>query len=148
MPRAFKFRLEKLLDLRRLREELARRDLALARKAVDGQNRLLAGLLGVEDEGKRALRSAKEKTIDMVRLRLLEGYLFSLERRIRREYDRLQELVLAELQKRRALTEALKGVRVLERYREKKVRAWRYEVDREERRFLDEVGQNQRSEVG
>lgn len=148
MPRAFKFRLEKLLDLRRLREELARRDLALARKAVDGQNRLLAGLLGEEDEGKRALRSAKEKTIDMVRLRLLEGYLFSLERRIRREYDRLQELVLAELQKRRALTEALKGVRVLERYREKKVRAWRYEVDREERRFLDEVGQNQRSEVG
>lgn len=147
MTRAFTFRLQKLLDLRRLRQELAERELAVAQGAVREQNRLLAGLLGQEEAGKRDLRGMKEKTLDLGRLRLQEGYLLSLERRIRRESGKLQDLSRSELEKRRALVEARKGVRVLELYREKKVAAWKGEVDREERRFLDEVGQRGRSET-
>ena len=142
MPKAFKFRLEQLQDFRQLKKDLAARDLGMARKAVFDQNRLLLGLLGEEDEGKVALRTLKTRSLDLMQVRLQEGYLISVERRIRRGYERLQELVRAETEKRRALTEATKGVRVLERLRERQRKAYAYELGRQEQKFLDEVAQN------
>ncbi len=38
--------------------------------------------------------------------------------------------------------EAHQGVRVLERFRERKVKLHRVELDREERKVLDEIGRN------
>ena len=146
MPKAFAFRLEKLLELRRVREDAARRELALARKAVADQNRVIAGLLRDEDEGKRAMRPLREKSIDVVQVRLHEGFLAGLERRIRREVARRQELATVETQKRIALVEARKGVRVLERFREKQRLIHVKEIDAEERKFLDEVAQRTAAE--
>ena len=77
--------------------------------------------------------------MNIVRLRLQEGYLTSLERRIRSALDRQQALVKVEGEKRQALTEARKAVRVLERYRERQLRAWKVQEDLAERMFLDEV---------
>ena len=142
MPKAFKFRLETLLEVRRLREDLARRDLAVARGKVLEQNRKLQALLSEEEEGKKELRALKQREIDLVRLRLLEGYLNSLERGLRRGFQVLEELVRDEAEKRRALAEAVKGVRVLERLEERQRRAYLYELDRQEQKFLDEVAQN------
>ncbi len=142
MPKAFKFRLEPLLELRRLREGIARRELAEAKRAVMEQNDRLLAILGEEDEGKTALRSMKQRELDVVQLRLHEGYLASLGRKLRREFEELQHRVKRELEKRRAVLEAAKGVKVLERLRERRRRAYLYEIDREEQKFLDEVAQN------
>jgi flagellar export protein FliJ len=139
--KAFSFRLERLLGLRRLREEIAQRDFALAQKAVREQNQVLARLLLEEEGGKAELRSMKAGTLDLVRIRLQEGYLASLERGIRREGEKLQELARVESDRRRALTESRKGVRVLERYRDRQYRTWRTGVDRQEQKDLDEVAQ-------
>jgi flagellar export protein FliJ len=76
------------------------------------------------------------------RLKLADEYLASLGRLLRREQDSMHDLVRVEAERRRQLVEARKGVLVLERFRETKLRAYRREADLEERKFLDEVGQN------
>jgi flagellar protein FliJ len=142
MPKAFKFRFEQVLDLRRVKEDVAMRDFAVAQQAVREQNQKLVRLLSEEDEGKDALRGLKRKSIDLLQLRLQEGYLLGLERRIREAGAKLQELGATESEKRKALVEARKAVRVLEKYRERQLKAYRVEQDRAERKFLDEIAQN------
>jgi flagellar protein FliJ len=142
MAKAFDFRLEKLLDLRRRREEAAQREVASANQAVADRNRIILGLMSDEDEAKAGLRTLQLQAVDVKRLRQTDEYLASLERLLQREYEKLQDLVKVEMQKRRLLAEAHQGVRVLERFRERKVRDWRMVLDREERKVLDEIGQN------
>jgi len=142
MARAFKFRFEQVLGVRRLQEDRATRDLALAQKALREQQLRIAQLLVEEASGKETLRGLKRKTIDVLQLRLQEGYLQGLERKIREAGLKLQDLGRIEAEKRRALAEARRAVKVLEKYRERKLKAYAYEQDRVERIFLDEVAQN------
>jgi flagellar FliJ protein len=139
MARRFEFRLEKLLGVRRSREEAAQRDLDGARKAVFEQNQAILPLLQEKEEGRQALRDLQRKTINVLQVRLQEGCLERLERNLCHEVEKLQELGRVEEEKGQALIEARKGVRILDRFREKKVAAWRLEVEREELKILDEV---------
>lgn len=140
MAKSFQFRLEKVLDVRRLQEKAAQRELAAAQHAVAERNRVILGLMGQEDDAKRELRSLQESAVDVARLRMAGEYAASLERLLQREYETLQARVLVEMQKRQQLTEARKAVRVLEKLREKQARIHRQGVDLDERNFLDELG--------
>lgn len=142
MAKAFEFRLEKLLELRRLQEDAATRELAEARQAVAVRNQVILGLLSEEDRAKGDLRDLQRRAIDVRLLRSASEFVGSLERLLRREYETLQELVKLEIEKRARLTEARKGVRVLERFRDRKLGLHRRESDLEEQRFLDEIGRN------
>jgi len=142
MAKAFEFRLERLLQLRRLEEEAAQRELAAVRQAVEVQNEAILALLAEADQTRQVFRSFQERSIDVGRLRLAGDYLDWVERLLRRERATMQDLEEAEIEKRARLTEALKGVRVLERFRERQLRLWRQDLDLEERKFLDEIGQN------
>jgi flagellar export protein FliJ len=142
MAGKFVFRFEQVLGVRRLKEDQAARDLAIAQQAVREQNLAIARLGAEESQGKDELRGLRQSTLNIVRVRLQEGYLSALERRIRSALDRQQALAKVESEKRRALTEARKEVRVLERYRERQRRAWQVREDLAERKFLDEVSQN------
>jgi flagellar FliJ protein len=142
MSKAFEFRLEKLLELRRLEEEAAQREFAAAQQAVVEHNQAILSLLTREEEGRQDLRRQQERAIDVVRLRMTGEYLEAIGRLLDRGRGVLQDLAKVELENRRRLTEALKGVRVLERFRERQLRRYRQELDLEERKFLDEIGQN------
>jgi len=142
MAKAFEFRLQKVLELRRLEEEAAQREFAAAQQAVVERNRALLALLSAEEQGRQDLRAQQVRAIDVTRLRLAGEYLEAVGRLLDRERTALQDLVKVELEKRRRLTEALKGVRVLERFRERQLRRYRQDLDLEERKFLDEIGQN------
>jgi flagellar protein FliJ len=140
MAKAFQFRLEQLLEVRRLKENAALGELAAAHQAVDERNRILLGLMTEEDQAKQDLRALQERAVDVPRLRLAGEFLVAMERLLKREVETLQNLVMVEIEKRRLLTEARKGVRVLERVREKKERLHRQGLEVEERKFLDEIG--------
>ena len=143
MARAFEFRLEKLLDVRRAKEEAAQRELAAARQAVEVRNAVILDLMNREDDAKSDLRVLQQGgAIDLERLRLSAEFVGAVERQLRREYEALQRLVQAEMEKREKLTQARKDVRVLERNREQKVRLHRQDLDLQERKFLDELGGN------
>ncbi len=139
MARAFRFRLERLLDLRRAKEGAAQRALAEARRAVEEEARRLAELLAEEEQGRRAARELRQGVLDLGALRRQDGYHDAIERRIRTSRERLRELGTIEQEKRQALTEAMKAVKVLERVRERRLAEWTRAEEREERKFLDEV---------
>jgi flagellar FliJ protein len=148
MAKAFTFRLERLLEVRRLREEIARRDWAVAQRELREQKRRVLELLVEEDQGRNAARLIKVKVLNLDQIRLHESYLSGLERRIQDARARFQELLKGEAEKRRLTVEARKRVRVLERFREKKRQAYLYEVGRQEQKFLDEVAQNASRQTG
>jgi len=140
MAKAFRFRLEKVLGVRRLQEAAALRELAAAQNAVADRNGIILGLMSQEDEAKRERRAMQEGTVDLPKLRMAGECLAALERLLQCEYETLQALVIVEIEKRHRLTEARKGVRVLERLREKQERMHRQGLDLDERKFLDELG--------
>jgi flagellar FliJ protein len=143
MAKTFQFRLEKLLDLRRTKEDVAQRELAAARQAVEIRNRVILDLMDREEQAKADLRDVQQAgALHVDRLRLATEFLGALERQLRREYETLQELVKTEIAARERLSQAKKDVRVLEKQREKELGRHRQGVDREERRFLDEIGGN------
>lgn len=142
MAKAFQFRLEQLLGIRRQKEELAQRELAVAQQAVAVRNQSILFLMDQEEQAKNDLRTQQERGIDVGRLKLSDDYLVSLGRLLRREQETLHDLVRTEIERRQQLIEARKGVKVLERFRETKLRRHRQEANLEERKFLDEIGQN------
>jgi flagellar FliJ protein len=140
MAKSFQFRLEKVLDVRRLQEKSAQRELAAAQQAVAERNRIILGLMTKQDDAKKDVRLLQEGAVDVARLRLAGDFAASLERLLQREYETLQAQVLVEIEKRQQLTEARKAVRVMEKLRDKQARQHRQGADLEERKFLDELG--------
>ena len=140
MAKSFQFRLEKVLDVRRLQEKSAQRELAAAQQSVAERNRIILGLMNQQDDARKELRLLQERAVDVARLRLAGDFAASLERLLQREYETLQAQVLVEIEKRQQVTEARKGVRVMEKLRDKQARQHRQGADLEERKFLDELG--------
>ena len=144
MASGFRFRLERFLEVRRAKEDVAQRELAAAARAVQEETRRLTALLAEEEESKRASRELRRGPLDLAALRLQEGYLGAVDRRVRASRERLLELGRVEGEKRRALVEARKAVKVLERFRERKLAEWIQGADREERKVLDEAAHARR----
>ena len=143
MAKTFQFRLEKLLDLRRSKEDVAVRELAAARQAVEVRNHVILDLMDREEQTKADLRDVQQAgALHVDRVRLATDFLGALERQLRREYETLQELVKTEIGARERLSQAKKDVRVLEKQREKELGRYWQGLDREDRRFLDEIGGN------
>src|SRR5262245_13873382 len=140
MAKVFRFRLEQLLELRRVKQDVAERELADAHQAVAECNRSILDLMTREDEARVELRAMQERAVDVGLLRMAGEYLSAMDRMLKREYLKLQELVVVEIEKQRLLTETRKGVRVLERFRDKKALLHRQDLDLEEQKFLDELG--------
>lgn len=143
MPKTFQFRMERLLELRRLREDLKKRELATANRAVAQRQQTILLLLVEENSAKDELKGLKgaDRTLDLAAIRIQEQYRNWIDRQIVQSYRELQELQKGAAEKRAELSEASKGVRVLERLRERKRLEHRYATDRDERKFLDEVAQ-------
>lgn len=140
MARPFRFGLERLLDVRRVREETASRDLALARRAVEEQDGLVRGLRGEADRAREERRALQGRAaIDLLQVRLRDEYQTSLERRLGREARCLEDLGRALEDRRRALLEARKGVKVLERFRERRLLEHERSEGRREQGILDEA---------
>ncbi len=142
MAKVFRFRLDRVLDLRRLHEKMKKKELAQTRAAVTRQQNDMLQLLIRLDQGKGVSRDLRKEKIDMTSLRMQEQHLNGLMRSIRVGYQSLQERTLDERKKLAELAEASKKVRVLERLREKRKAEYMLELGREEQKFLDEVAQN------
>lgn len=143
MPKAFQFRMERLLELRRLQEDLKKRELAAANRAVAQRQQTILLLLVEENAAKDELKELKgaDRALDLTAIRIQEQYRNWLDHQIVQSYRELQDLQRRTAEKRAELSEASKGVRVLERLRERKRSEHRYAMDRDEQKFLDEVAQ-------
>ena len=142
MPRRFSFRLEPVLNYRRVVEDTKKKEFALVKKDIVEQNKKITFLLREEDKVKMEIKEMEKGEIDVVKVRHYISYLNTLNNNIMREIGVLTKLNEKEVAKRRELSEATKGVKVIERIKERRYSEYMYEVGREERKVLDEVGQN------
>jgi len=136
----FRFRLQKLLDLRRAREKAAIQDLGAALSALEALERRLDEL----EAGRRAAFEALAGGVavdgdDRIRTALLMRQIAGLEAGIaagRAAVTRAEENVAAA---RVSLLRCKTDVKAFEQVREKAHAAWNDDERREEMRRLDEV---------
>ncbi|MEW6227797.1 MAG: flagellar export protein FliJ [Bacillota bacterium] len=138
--RKFKFRLQKLLEVRRLGENLRRQELAKARQALDREKSTLARLEEACAEVMQELRAGSEGALDVDRIAICHRYLGLLTRHIEDQRAAVDRLAREEAAKRAAVIAARRERMMIEKLKERAYARYREEVARVEQAFLDEVG--------
>jgi flagellar export protein FliJ len=136
---AFKFRLEAVLRLRaRIKEE---RQWEL-RALYETRHRLEAEIDALEEALRAtgdALAGRDGEFLSVVDLKLVSEYAQLIEQRIKLKAAALAKLDNEIVEKRRELVEALRGLKSLERLRERRAEKFRREQDAAEQKFVDEI---------
>jgi flagellar FliJ protein len=138
----FRFRLERVLDIRKRKEELIRAELAEAKLAREYEETVL---LRLQEDLQRYLddlrRRQKERVLPWEML-WYHLYLDNLKNQIRNQKKRLQELDEKIDQITQRLVKASQDRRVLERLKERQYEEYLLEMERAEQAILDELGLN------
>jgi flagellar FliJ protein len=140
MPRRFAFDLEPVLSVRRIEEDAKKRAFAEASRRVDEQGALIDAIERDQRDARERFARTRAAGVGMMQLRLEEGYLLGLERRLRRESAELVKRLSVREARRVEFVEARRKVRLLEKLRQKRLAEWRRGAEREEQKFLDEAG--------
>lgn len=143
MAKRFAFKLASVLRVKVMREEEAKRDLAFARQAIAEQVRRIESLKMERSDNSLALMKARQNIVDMKFVSDLTAYILYLDNCVVHEEKRLVELRRVEEQKLAALVVAQQERRVLERLKEKKYLDYMLDLDREEQKIMDEIGNRQ-----
>lgn len=147
MPKRFKFKLETALWHRQLIEDEKKRDFGLAQR--DTLTAIRQKEI-IEEERARyqqeLLNKHKEEHIDPNYIMATHTYIYHLNLALTAAEANIAKLKEIEEEKRAALVEATKRKKALERLREKKLKDYMYELDREEQKFLDDIAQSRYAE--
>lgn len=138
--RRFKFRLQKLLEVRQLREDALRQELARAQEAVRREKAVLEKLRAARGAALEGLRANVDGALDVQWIAAYHRYLEFLACRIEEQRAVVDRAVREEALKREALIAARRARKVVEKLRERAYARYREEVSRSEQAFLDEVG--------
>lgn len=138
MPAKFEFRLEPLLEHRRSIEEKKRQDYAVCRRAVDESKGEIDALADAHLWSMRQLVGAAY-TQSAADLRLRDAYLRSLQNAMNREWLRREKLNLALNLARSDLVAASRERRVVEKLKERRLRAFAAEEARRDELEFDEA---------
>ena len=138
MAKKFRFRLEKVLELRRGEADQARASFGEAEYArrkkeeeIEEMQVYYRQLLTADRQGKTSVQSLESQ---WYHARAVQSEIAALE------HQRAQLVEIEEV-KRAELAEAMKKQKILEKLKENKQEAHLREVDREEQNFMDEIAQ-------
>ena len=140
MPK-FRFRLQKVMEVKQHKEEELQRALALTRRALKEEYQIFQTLQSEQNNRFREIESSGVGEVRPVEMRLYSAYLADLAKRITGQQTMIEQLREEEERRRSYLLEASKEKKILEELRDRKYVAFRTEVDRAEQIFLDEVAQ-------
>jgi flagellar FliJ protein len=138
VPAKFDFRLEPLLEHRKSMEETKRRDYAACRRAVDESKGEIGALADAHLRCMKRLAGAA-RTQSGADLRLRDAHLRSLQSAMNREWLQCEELNLACKRARDDLVAASRERRVVEKLKERRLRAFLAEEARRDELELDEA---------
>ncbi|MGE5584717.1 MAG: flagellar export protein FliJ [Bacillota bacterium] len=138
--RRFRFRLQKLLEVRRLKEDTLRQELARTQEALRRGNDVLEKLGAMHGATLEELRASVAGTLDVEWIAACHRYLGFLAHRIEEQQAAVNRLAREEAAKREALVAARRARKVVEKLRERAYARYREEFARAEQAFLDEVG--------
>lgn len=139
-PKRFIYRLEKVLELKRKKEEEEKEKLGklIQEEAHEREvkARLEATLANVQIELRHKQQAG---LLDINDLRFYPQHIKTLENKIKYQELRLQELAIKIVQQRENLLKAAQDRKTYEKHREKTQEAWQAEMDYEEARLIDEL---------
>jgi len=140
LAKRFVFRLEKVLDLRKQKEQEMMRELALAKESLAREERILEELRDRLAASRRELLAKQRGCLDPNEIINYLRYLDQL-----REFIELQTLRVLEAERiveetRELLLQATKEKKIVEKLKENQLKKYKEELMRAEMNFLDEVG--------
>ena len=138
--RAFRFRLERVLQVRRLQEDLQREALWEVQWNLDDARGHLAALQREFASYMKRLRSCRSGKVEAYRVLSYERYVDYLHVAIERQRKLVEGLEAQLEERRRALQEAVRRRQVLESLKERREEDYRRYKNRMLQNFLDEVG--------
>jgi len=139
----FKFNLQPLLNHRRYLEEVMQKELAQSRKRLTAEQNKLRSLKEKKREYSQRLQQRQKVNGTVSELILYLRYIDRLSTEVERQH---RQVIVAEKDfktKRKDLIEIMKKRKVLEKLKENRLKAYRQQMLKHERKFMDEVAAKQ-----
>ena len=137
----FRFKLQRVLDIKRIREEQRQLEVALAERRRAEAVEEVASLRRSLAQCERQLRSFSGASIPVERLALLSESAARLRQEIKQSETRVAAAVQGLGLAKAAHLEAVKERKSMERLRERRLAAFREELARAEQKEMDEMAQ-------
>lgn len=136
----FRFRLETLLEFRKMQKEQSQIIFLKATNQLQFEREKLAGLEANVNENISLLRNSEQQSLSIEKLKFFRYYFDKINKDIEQQKDSVVE---AEKYCQRCLAdlgEAEKNHKIVEKFREKKLQHYQIEAINEEQKILDEIG--------
>ena len=135
----FRFRLQRVLELREEHEQAKARELASAKDAADAARREQEALAAVRDSSRAELHAAHAETPRVGHLHQLGFVLQSLDHRVETATESVKAADVVVDAAQGALVDAARDRRVLDRLKERHAEVWRAEEAQKDRLLMDEI---------
>ena len=136
----FEFRLQKVMETTRAREELQKKELARALADLDRNETLLDQMLDhLEQEVEQFAGIRKKGAIKVSTLAQYASYTDSLLAKIGRQRQEIEKLAKLADEHRDKLIEITRDKKILEKLKEKRFEEYRRKLRQVEQKFMDEI---------
>lgn len=138
----FRFRLQRLLDLRQKAEQAKARELAEAQDAAEQAREQRDALARLEEASREEIARTHDALPRVGHLHQLGMVLQSLEQRVEVAHEQVNEAENIVSGARQALEQAARNRKVLDRLKEKQADMWRTGEQQRDRQLMDEIALN------
>ncbi len=136
----FKFRLQRVIDVRKTKENECQRELSLSKEELKRHEEELEQEMAESSESEKKLRKALKQKINAGGLAALHDYTTWTNKKVQLQSDRTEVQRLEVNLKRKTLIQASKEKKVLERLKEKRFAEHQDQQKKEDQAFMDELG--------
>ena len=138
----YKFSLEPVLKYRKLLEEDIQKDFAVLKRQLLDEKVRLSNFEQVRDRFSGELQQKQVKSISVSDILLYTDYLQEVSKEIKKQSKRILEAEKSVDQKREELVGAMKNRKIIDRLREKGLKAHALEVSKKEQNLMNEAAIN------
>lgn len=136
----FEFRLQKVMETTRAKEDLQKKELALALAELDRQERKLDEMIdNLNEELDQFSVRSREGSLKVSAMRQYADYTDKLMKDIHNQRDELKKMAELVETHREKLLEITKDKKILERLKEKRYEEYRKKLRQVEQKFMDEL---------
>lgn len=139
----FHFTLQPLLNHRKFVEKILKKELAESEKSLEAEKRKL---LVYENQANRMIREMESKAEGKAVLSEIRLYARSHERlahETEQQHEKISHVARLSGEKRYRLVEAMKKRKVVDKLKEKRLKNYRVEINRQEQAFNNEIAVQQ-----
>lgn len=135
----FKFSLEKLLDIRMKKEDLAKREFSAMLAQQEKEKLALEGISTTINAKNADRKNQRNKVVSAVDEMFFSNYLVGLNNKKLQQDFKLKQVMNETEKKRVVVVEKSKERKVIETLKDKKLAAYKIEADKEEQKMIDEI---------